>query len=54
MRIPPERIQLCSPGVDTDLFKPAPAVDKLEYGKLRMTFVGNDFERKGRTVCSSS
>lgn len=41
-----DRITVISPGVDTQIFRPDPAV-RLGDGVLRLLFVGGDFQRKG-------
>jgi glycosyltransferase involved in cell wall biosynthesis len=43
-RIAPERITVVSPGTDTTLFVPG---DKPPSDRVRVLFVGGDFERKG-------
>jgi glycosyltransferase involved in cell wall biosynthesis len=41
------RLHLCSPCVNTDLFAPAPPSTRLASNRLRIAFVGNDLDRKG-------
>jgi len=43
----PEKIEVNPPGVDIDVWKPAP---KKDTGRLRVLFVGGDFYRKGGDV----
>lgn len=45
-KIPAGRVCLCSPSVDTALFRPA-FIPITSAGKVNVTFVGNDLERKG-------
>lgn len=45
--IPPDRIRLCSPAVDTEFFRPSPAPRPRNGNRIRVVFVGNDLERKG-------
>ena len=45
--IPPDRIRLCSPAVDTEFFRPSPAPRPRNGSRIRVVFVGNDLERKG-------
>jgi glycosyltransferase involved in cell wall biosynthesis len=43
--VAPERVRIIPPGVDTLLWRPQPKAQR--SGKLRLLFVGGDFERKG-------
>lgn len=45
--VPLEKITVVSPGVDTDLYRPARENEKPNDGVCRFLFVGGDFERKG-------
>ncbi|MEX0801677.1 MAG: glycosyltransferase family 4 protein [Dehalococcoidia bacterium] len=43
--VAPERVRIIPPGVDTEQWKPEPKTGRGD--KLRLLFVGGDFERKG-------
>lgn len=45
--VPEERIRVLPPGVDLDLWRPAPRSERRAGEPLRLLFVGADFERKG-------
>ena len=45
--VPPERMHILPPGVDTTLWHPLPAEKRPADGTVRILFTGFDFERKG-------
>ena len=45
--VSPDRLHVLAPGVDVELWRPAPEGERKEDGKVRILFTGYDFERKG-------